>query len=399
MAIMTTSAETVEKGYLVIDNNVSRDKILQRIEHVLMDYAISNDVNLINQYRMTRNRSDAEWDSFGRIRISIHSNKSTLSIDNSRRHAGFWRVLCFIYEKVSNPFFDTISNRELYYILLEEYQLFRTQLDVDSMVLSVSEILRVPRTRLGLAAASRGAMCGKCKLFSGTKCLYSGHPNRLNIDSHALIFDDIHWVLDQSIRYIIIVEKDACFDQLCNAQFCITHCILVTGGGYPPLLCRQLIRNLHDSFPHLPIFCFVDCDAHGLDIFLSYQQGTINAAESYLYAIPRLLYLGVEWSDIERYKIDKKCILNPNQKDVSKLKTLQPFLKRKKELYFDRNVNKTKSIEYGVFQRIVRQMFIQMRLKKKIEIESLNSIDIGNVYIPTKIQEMIEFYRSFDDCK
>eukprot|EP01083_Nonionella_stella_P180706 645071_1 len=109
MAIMTTSAETVEKGYLVIDNNVSRDKILQRIEHVLMDYAISNDVNLINQYRMTRNRSDAEWDSFGRIRISIHSNKSTLSIDNSRRHAGFWRVLCFIYEKVSNPFLTSMK--------------------------------------------------------------------------------------------------------------------------------------------------------------------------------------------------------------------------------------------------------------------------------------------------
>ena len=189
---------------------------------------------------------------------------------------------------------------------------------------------------MGLSAAARGAIWGKLKIFVGNKRIYGGcmDDGRYNLDTHSIPnhdYNGLKWKIHPSIKYILIIEKDAAFDQLTHSEFCKKHVILITGRGYPPLLCRRMVHNLHNKHPQIPIFCLVDCDAHGLDIFLSYQQGTINSPESYLYAIPDLLYLGVEWEDIKnpKFKINKQQILTQNKNDKDKLKALSPFLMRK----------------------------------------------------------------------
>ena len=260
-------------------------------------------------------------------------------------------------------------------------------------------MLKVSRLRLGFAAAQRGSICGKLRMKLGHKIIYDGYnQSRWVMDNSAIPdgnYDDLRWEINPNIKYILIIEKDAAFDQLRHSSFCEKNCILITGQGYPPVLCRKIIHNLHGNRPKMPIFGFVDCDAHGLDIFISYQQGTINAPESYLYAIPNLLYLGVEWQDVETYKIKKRSILKPNKKDCDKLRTLDPFLKRKQSTYFDKYPEKKQSVEYKVFRRIMEQLNIQKRKKKKVEIECLNGIGLGDTYLPKKIEEMLTYYYGY----
>ena len=81
-----------------------------------------------------------------------------------------------------------------------------------------------------------------------------------------------------------------------------------------------MLHHLCKSCPNLPVLCLVDCDAFGLDIFLSYQQGTINSSESYKYAIPRLIFLGVECADVVTFRIERKYTRDADADDVSKIK-------------------------------------------------------------------------------
>ncbi len=163
-------------------------------------------------------------------------------------------------------------------------------------------------------------------------------------------------------------------------------CPLVSPSGYPPLLVRKIVHEFHCRFPSVPIFGFVDCDAHGLDIFLSYQQGTINMPESYLYAIPQLLYLGVEWDDTDKTPLD------PNQKDIHKLKALGPFLARKKRDVFG-NAQRQNTVQFAVHLRLQRQLRIQQQRLKKKEIESLHNL---GTYLPRKIKNMLDWYGRFE---
>ena len=265
---------------------------------------------------------------------------------------------------------------------------------------AICGLLRVSRLTLGFLAAARGAIWGKLKIYAGNKQIYGGciEDHRYNLDAHSIPNHDLNalkWKIHPSIKYILIIEKDAAFDQLTHSKFCKENLILITGRGYPPLFSRKMIHNLHQNHPQIPIFCLVDCDAHGLDIFLSFQQGTINAPESYLYSIPDLLYLGVEFEDIQnpKLKINREQILAPNKKDNDKLKALRPFLKRKEQQYFDRYPEKKETAEYTVFKRIRKNLQIQSKRRKKVEIESLNNISLGDEYLPFKIKQMSKIYK------
>lgn len=108
--------------------------------------------------------------------------------------------------------------------------------------------------------------------------------------------------------------------------------------------------------------------------------------ESYLYAIPDLLYLGVEWADTRTSPLD------PNSKDISKLKSLGPFLNRKRKEVFGTEEKRT-SVQFAVFLRLQQQLRIQQQKLKKKEIESLQNV---GAYLPGKIKEMLYWYGRFE---
>uniref|UniRef100_A0AC34RCK7 Spo11/DNA topoisomerase VI subunit A N-terminal domain-containing protein n=1 Tax=Panagrolaimus sp. JU765 TaxID=591449 RepID=A0AC34RCK7_9BILA len=54
--------------------------------------------------------------------------------------------------------------------------------------------------------------------------------------------------------------------------------LLVTGRGFPDIATRQFLKHLETQF-QIPIFALVDCDPHGLHIFLTYKYGSTVAAK------------------------------------------------------------------------------------------------------------------------
>lgn len=116
--------------FLVIDHHAPTRKIIQRIEHIVVDY-------LRDPYDGAAAFSFPFMLTKYRIRINKRAlSRSYQSAARARSHACMWRVLSFIYERLQSNQTHTMTNRELYYSLLEQAKLFGTQQEVDKMVFS-----------------------------------------------------------------------------------------------------------------------------------------------------------------------------------------------------------------------------------------------------------------------
>lgn len=74
--------------------------------------------------------------------------------------------------------------------------------------------------------------------------------------------------------------------------------LLVTGKGFPDLVCRQFLKCLSQSNPSLPFYALVDSDPDGIAIFLNYKYGTRNQQRNgTCYPIPKIKYIGVSLND------------------------------------------------------------------------------------------------------
>ncbi|KAG9069710.1 endodeoxyribonuclease [Linnemannia hyalina] len=147
-------------------------------------------------------------------------------------------------------------------------------------------------------------------------------------------------------RFVLVIEKEATLSNLISLGFCETHgpCILLTSKGFPDQVARQLLKALSDMvldgvylrrFPspppglgdgcnnsgsakskssaevlslyqsvfqspplEIPLVALMDCDPHGIEIYLTYRCGSINSAyENANLAVPALKCLGQFPSD------------------------------------------------------------------------------------------------------
>ncbi|KAF9533323.1 Meiotic recombination protein W68, partial [Mortierella hygrophila] len=141
-------------------------------------------------------------------------------------------------------------------------------------------------------------------------------------------------------RFVLVIEKEATLSNLISLGFCETHgpCILLTSKGFPDQVARQLLKALSEMildkvyirrFPspppglgdscndggsakikssaevlspyqsafqspplEIPLVALMDCDPHGIEIYLTYRCGSINSAyENANLAVPALKYL------------------------------------------------------------------------------------------------------------
>lgn len=82
------------------------------------------------------------------------------------------------------------------------------------------------------------------------------------------------------------------------SQFPPGSVLLVTGKGFPDLVCRQFLNCLSQSNPSLPFYALVDSDPDGIAIFLNYKYGTRNQQRNgTCYPIPKIKYIGVSLND------------------------------------------------------------------------------------------------------
>ncbi|KAF9129319.1 endodeoxyribonuclease [Mortierella sp. 14UC] len=148
-------------------------------------------------------------------------------------------------------------------------------------------------------------------------------------------------------RFVLVIEKEASFANLISLGFCATHgpCILLTSKGFPDHVSRRLLKVLSDmmhegvfvkklrrsgsvaasdvgsgggmrksllvngssSSPspvrvprplEIPLLALVDCDPHGIEIYLTYRCGSVlSAYDNANLAVPELKCLGQVPSD------------------------------------------------------------------------------------------------------
>ncbi|KAI9887380.1 MAG: hypothetical protein M1823_000805 [Watsoniomyces obsoletus] len=211
------------------------------------------------------------------------------------------RILELVHEALVNNSLTT--KRDLFY---KDPKLFLKQSVVDRYVDDIARTLQVQRHQLNVVAAAKGLVTGPLKILraNGTvlDCSTDDEgtlvPNQREIQSLDI----------GTIRWILVIEKEATFRALASKQFWsslpIGNGLLVTAKGYPDISTRALLRTLStcpptDSSSPPPIYGLVDFDPDGLGILSTYKYGSIALAhENAHLVVPSLHWLGVRSSSI-----------------------------------------------------------------------------------------------------
>ncbi|KAK3815020.1 MAG: Spo11/DNA topoisomerase VI subunit A [Benniella sp.] len=293
-------------------------------------------------------------------RVTHHNSKSV-----SRFHAVL-RIIELIHENVYN---GTISSkRDLFY---RDVALFGSQGTVDKLVEDIACTLQVPRSCLNVIAGTRSVVFGSMRMTirvrgkSSTETIVSEAPDSgqddgskenkdgddpLNktftqSDYYTLMTiptnmnDILRIELHPRTKFVLVLEKEAIMDHLISLGFCESHgpCVLLTSKGYPDSVARQLLKHLSnmiqtgvyavnlptvddldDPLPmthcqtqvplDIPLVALVDCDPHGVEIFLTYRCGSIQSAyDNANLAVPTLRCLGHISDDWNALLQEKDC--------------------------------------------------------------------------------------------
>lgn len=89
-------------------------------------------------------------------------------------------------------------------------------------------------------------------------------------------------------EFVLVVEKEAVFRDLCTSHF--KPSVLVTGKGYPDKNTLAFLNCLLKSYPGIPVFGLIDSDPYGFQILANYKFGSTNNRE--YPGIQNIIYTG-----------------------------------------------------------------------------------------------------------
>ncbi|XP_042886829.1 meiotic recombination protein SPO11-like isoform X2 [Penaeus japonicus] len=257
--------------------------------------------------------------------------------------------------------------RDVFY---ENVWLYGTQSTLDRAAEDLSRLLGVPRRGLHLTATGKGLVAGSLA--------YTTHDGTTIDVSQAqqgmLVPECVQGLsgVASEARYILVVEKDATFQKLVEAQFhrSFGPAVFITGKGYPDLLTRQLVFRLWAEL-RVPVLALTDADPYGLHIAAIYKFGSLAREEPGL-AVPSLAWLGVLPSDLPALQLPAHALLPLTPTDHGKLATLaaHPLVSK--------------------CPAWLQQIHDQQKSGYKAEIQSLTHIAqdyLTSFYIPSKIRQ------------
>ncbi|KYK67467.1 putative topoisomerase VIA [Toxoplasma gondii TgCatPRC2] len=253
------------------------------------------------------------------------------------------------------------TQRELFYGLVN---VFDTQAQVNAQLQQIVSWLEIPRDSLNVFASQKGLVAGMLTFVKGSLTLDCRRTGTGVLISETLVEVDR---LESHASYIIVVEKDAIFQTLCEQQIWnIIPCILITGKGFPDFVTRKLLRRLQMS---LNIECgYVgDFDPHGISIFLSYQHGS-RAFEGPLVRCAVLHWIGLCFEDLEQLPVDVRLPLLSRDRALLKSLLVHPKIRD--------------------CERLQAQCSFMMEHDTKFEIEAITCLGfeyLARYYIPSKI--------------
>ena len=252
------------------------------------------------------------------------------------------------------------------------------QAESDAALRDLEVMLGLLREDLMILSKEKGKVVGNMRIRSGNDVI---DLSKLGHGAYAIeSTPDLIEFLDVDAEFVLVVEKDAVFQQLHRIGFWQKYkSILVTGAGQPDRATRRFVRRLNEELG-LPVYILTDSDPYGWYIYSVFKVGSIQLSyESERLATPRAKFLGVSMSDIFGYG-SKKPYLTEQERRNYIIKATELDIRRAKEL-----------MRYSWFQTKSWKREIDMFLdrKAKLEIEALASKGLRFLafqYLPEKIQ-------------
>lgn len=294
-----------------------------------------------------------------------------------------------IYQTLINNEYPTI--RDLYYRgkhtiryrsytgKIEEENTWDEQSESDSVLRDIEVYTNLLREEMLILSKEKGKVVGNMRIRSGDDII---DLSKMGHGAYAIEpTPDLIEFIDVDAEFVLIVEKDAVFQQLHRAGFWKKYkAILVTSAGQPDRATRRFIRRLNEELK-LPIYIITDSDPYGWYIYSVFKIGSITLSyESERLATPEAKFLGVSMSDIfGDPQRKKKPYLTETERRNYIIKAKEMDLKRAREL---------KNYKWFQTKEWKREIDIFEEKKSKLEIEALTSKGLSflmDTYIPTKI--------------
>jgi len=317
-------------------------------------------------------------------------SRSFLDVRESKKFMQTVLMASIIYNALTNDEYPTI--RDLFYrgkhtiryrgpegkVLGENT--WDSQRESDSIIRDLEVFINMLREELLILSKEKGKVVGNMRIRSGDDVI---DLSKMGHGAYSIEpTPDLIEFLDVDAEYVLVVEKDAVFQQLHRAGFWRKYkALLIASAGQPDRATRRFVRRLSEELK-LPIYILTDSDPYGWYIYSVFKIGSITLSyESERLATPWLRFLGVMPSDIfGDVGIKKKPYLSESERRNYIIKAKERDIKRAKEL-----------INYKWFQTSRWKAEINIFLEKeaKLEIEALTSKGLKflmDEYIPRKIE-------------
>lgn len=351
------------------DNTVTREQVIKMIEDLV--YNIILDLNSEKLPKFVFNKRGSRVNTTFTEGVGLQMLNDVqfheISLENRmslKRYTVTLACLTHVYVLLQTKQFST--KRDIYY---NNVNLFKSQLTVDDAIANVCCMLNVPRYSLNVLSSSKGLVGGSLRFQDTNGNVFECGETGLTVPNHVEIICNVA----SDARYIIVIEKEATYTRLLEYKFHLKvgPCIMITGKGFPDINTRMLLKKLQESL-QIPAFALVDADPHGIEIMCIYKYGSKSLSyEAANLTCPSLRWLGVLPDDIDFVGIANDVLIPMSEADEKKAKDLlkRPYIENNEELK--------------------GQILILLELKKKAEIECLDSVSqtfMTNIYLPQKIR-------------
>ncbi|XP_065843002.1 meiotic recombination protein SPO11-like isoform X2 [Oscarella lobularis] len=345
----------------------SKDEIIEMIENLTENLIHQLSQNQPMKIEFPRRKRENTSYSAG---VGIGMKSNALSTTTSLCHhpeklAQMLRVLSTIHHLLHTD--SHATKRDIFY---EDVAFYRTQQCVDEAVDNIACMFRVTRRSLHVLAASKGLVYGELSYvdWDGSVVDCSQNSSTGNaIPHHVNMIKE----MKSEAKFVLLIEKEATFQRLLDSQF-YSKCgpsILITGKGYPDVNTREMVKCLWE-FLKIPILGLVDADPYGIEILSVYKFGSVSMSfDVHHLTTPCIKWLGVLPTDLVRLNVSPENLLDLTHRDTGRAQGLltRPYME---------TVPGWKT-----------QIESMLELKKKAEIQCLDSSYLANVYLPQKIAE------------
>ncbi|MCE4604884.1 MAG: DNA topoisomerase IV subunit A [Aeropyrum sp.] len=312
-----------------------------------------------------------------------------LNVGESRRFMQTVLMASIIYQSLIENEYPTI--RDLYYkgkhtITYSDHRgrkreenTWDEQKESDSVIQDIEVFTGLFREDMLILSKEKGKVVGNMRIRSGGDVI---DLSKLGHGAYAIEpTPDLIEFLDVDAEFVLVVEKDAVFQQLHRAGFWKRYkALLVTGSGQPDRATRRFVRRLHEELK-LPVYVITDSDPYGWYIYSVYKVGSITLSyESERLATPKAKFLGVQMSDIFGYR-SKKPYLSEGERRKFMIRATDRDIKRAKELLNYSWIGKN--------SRWKSEIRLFLKHLVKLEIEAIASKGLKFFafhYIPEKIE-------------